>query len=206
MIDPKILEKLKTKKTLDTKETKDFLLSVGCKFQETNEGIVCENLKMSFPANIFPLHVHHVVGDIDVSGMGLMTLRGVPSCGGNLVASRNNIRTLDGMSDFGKSLDVSTNPIFDINDLKKDTINGDLDLSFTHLSSYKSDSIKEIKGNLFLNDCKLSSFSSEVKIGKNLYLGNNFLITKPKQNNVAGVIDVEGNPCEPADSFDEARW
>lgn len=198
---------MKNRKTIGVEKTREWLNSQNITFEEKEDGIhIIGDFRPKFMVKYFYLNISFVDGNLDLSRMNLLNFDNVPSCSKDANFSGNNFKTLEGIPNFGGSLNVSGNKNFhSLKGLDKKTIDGNLDVSFTGLQTLNSLCVSEINGNLLANNCQMKQANMGVTIEGNCYLGFNYLISTPK-NNVKGDLDLEGNPCQPADSFDSARW
>lgn len=211
----RILEVTKLKKILTLEETKEYLEETNHKYFLTEENSATGETSIMVDGDLSPnmmfghfyLNISYVTRSLFLKNKGLHNLKNVPSCGGDMILSGNKLKTVEYFPSFGKSLDLSHNKnLLGLDFLKKEEIEGYLDISFTSLKSLKSlANVKKIKGDLVVTDCGLNSLSWDGEIGGNTILSNNMLTHEPKIR-CLGTIDLEGNPCNPADGLDEAMW
>lgn len=206
----KYTKKFMASEKLTLEELEELLTFNKVKYTVDVDGKVIIHGKLVFPValNYFPFpQIKEVQGDLIVSSMRLRDDLSVlpPKVLGDFIFSRSILVAPYNFPAITGSVDLSSSPkLMDISEFRQEEIDGDLILDNCNFSNLKNEYIKEIYGALSAANNKLSSVSISANIRKSVNLSDNLLTHTP--NLKSDSIHVTGNPIEPSDEFDQARW
>lgn len=195
---------------LTLEETIDLLTINKLKYEVMPDGKIRVLGNFVFPValNYFPFpFISEIHGSLIISSMKIGDdLSVLPSLiTKDFVFSRNQLIAPFNFPKIGKSIDLSSgSKLMDVSNMVIEEIDGDLILDNCGVSNLQNDHIKKINGSLIVAMNKLQSVGMKAEIGGIANFNNNFLTHTPAVN--AKEISVEGNPVEPSDEFDQARW